>query len=517
MRDQANNWLWTELCQALAYTPAYALSHLLDPSIFHFFSGQQKADKNAALHIYLVYDVSANTPKLIILDDGAGYYKEDLETLSEFNGQQARGWKQWIRAFLWLANSIKVYTKRTEANHTHLLSFECTNETGLSVQKLVAYAGDEFVQRTKLQHGSLLQLNCRTVWTQAEFINAVHTLNRIYHKYVNAGRLLIHAAYREQGVFYDCFNATNPVPIASYKEAKALAPLERPLFFGDGLTHQKTPIQTVVTLGDKKIDIRGYGAILAAPAQKEAGIFCYVTNKLFRGATVNSAFKPVEIFGGPQALANGALYAELEFRGIQTTLTGDDFALTEPERKELIAALTAAFGSCTDLGPTNKLTAQINTVYRYTRERDYGDTIISKDEAVAPAKQVTADVLSAMRLTKSIIDVDVKTVKKNRHDIDVYSIKDEYGKDYVVQLVRASAKEAGGSWFKKKYAPDGSIVVYYNTEHPFLKVFSSNKKTQSAFYEFVIYYVLAEERAVSEGASVEELKLLINAYLRRER
>lgn len=94
MGASGGNRLWADLCRDLAYAPAYAVSHLLDPGIFHFFGETNKASGGDALNVYLVYDSADDARKLIVLDDGAGYYREDLEALSEFEGVQARGWKQ---------------------------------------------------------------------------------------------------------------------------------------------------------------------------------------------------------------------------------------------------------------------------------------------------------------------------------------------------------------------------------------------------------------------------------------
>lgn len=91
MGSGGGNRLWSDLCRDLAYAPAYAVSHLLDPGVFHFFGGAGARDGESGLGVWLVYDSSPGSEKLIVLENGAGYTDDDLETLADFEETQARG------------------------------------------------------------------------------------------------------------------------------------------------------------------------------------------------------------------------------------------------------------------------------------------------------------------------------------------------------------------------------------------------------------------------------------------
>ncbi|WP_033159859.1 hypothetical protein [Mycoplasmoides alvi] len=502
--------LWTELCKDIPYSPAYAISHLLDPTIFYFFN--ENSTDTSKLTIYLIYDSTLDNEKLLIFDNGVGYGKEDLEQIVDFQHLKAKGWKQWVRAIQWISNGAKIYSKKIEDSETYQLVLSTINND-LIVDPLKAYGAKEFISRTKFGSGSLLQLKISKKWNILEYSQIVAHVNRIFQKYVNLDKIEFKAVYRINNKFYDCSRLDVQPEIETYRKALALNPIQKPkLFVSESNTKGYITIDESINFSNYKIGIKGFVGILDKPNSDISGIYCFNANKLVRGALTNTSLKPKEIFGSLGNIEYSSIYGELEFNNIPLSITGDNFILTEEEYETIVNLLISIIGKQGDTKEVNKITTQINTEYATTNILN-SKTI---EQNFDNSEENVETIAESMQNTKTIIDLQVETVKRNKKETNIYSIKDEYGKDYKIQLIPANNKETSGCWIKKKYGNDGLIIVYLNQEHPFLKpIVANSKRTYNTFCEFVIYYIMAEERALIEGAGVDELKFLIDNYLRK--
>ncbi|WP_027119840.1 hypothetical protein [[Mycoplasma] testudinis] len=500
--ETKSNRLWTELCKDIPYDPAYAISHLLDPSVFHFISRPQ--DDFKKITFFLIYDAANENKRILIFDNGMGYTKAEIQDFNNYETIAAKGWKQWFRALQWLGNNTKIYNQKKDEQTGTIISFE-TKRNHFSQLSQSQCPSNEFYSRTKFNHGVLLQINEAKTWTLKEFQNIVNTVNKIYQKYVNLDKINFHAIYRMENKFYDC-STSEPVEIVSYRKAEPFKPIKKPELFQFNKNQKQVIINEKIDFENRTISIKGIAGILKNPDYETAGIYCYSGNKLVLGAKPNSNFKPAPIFGSNEDVEYSSLYSELEFSNLPVAITGDKFQISAENWNRITLLLTKIIGKQGDFKTPDKLTTQVNTVYQSTN--------VLPIATVEQYSTVSENIIDALRSTNAIIDVQMETVKKNKREANLYSIKDEYGKEYKIQLIRASNREASGYWIKKKYVDD-SIVVYFNFEHPFFRPIISNKRSYNTFCEFVIYYVIAEERAIVEGCSVEELKLLIDNYLRK--
>lgn len=518
----SNNVLWTELCKEIPYSPAYAISHLIDPSIFYFFS--EDSTDQSKLTIYLIYDSTIDNEKLLIFDNGVGYNKEDLQQIINFENLNTKGWKQWIRAIQWISNSAKIYSKKIEDSETYQIVLSTINNE-LKIDPIKNYGAKEFISRTKYGSGSLLQLKVNKKWSISEYSEIVAQVNKIFQKYVTLEKIEFKAVYRFDNKFYDCSNCNNQPEIDSYRKSLPLPQIVKPkLFVNQNNNKGYITIDEKIDFPNYKIGIRGFVGILEKPDVDKAGIYCFNANKLVRGALTNTSLKPKEIFGSISNLEYSSIYGELEFSNIPLSILGDNFILSENEYKKIIETLTLIIGKQGEINNGNKITTQVNTNYQNTTTNILNTkTIEHISKALDNNDNYNEDgyvdiesITESLRATKTIIDLHVETVKRNKRDTNIYSIKDEYGKEYKIQLIPSNNKETSGCWIKKKYGNDGLIIIYFNQEHPFLKqMVASSKRTYNKFCEFVIYYIMAEERALLEGASVDELKFLIDTYLRK--
>ena len=503
----SKNKLWVELCKELPYSPAYAISHLIDPSIFHFFNSIDIANDDDLLTVYIIYDSNPDCEKLLIFDNGMGYTNNELNALIDYESVTAKGWKQWIRAVQWISNQTKVYTRRKgERYSSHLI---VDNDGGeFTIHPITKLDPQEFISKTKFETGALFQIDVNKKWTKPEFSEIVHQVNKIYQKYVNLDKVAFKAIYRENGIFYDCNEPNKFVEVNSYRKAKILGHVMRPKLYTDENNEKRVLIQEKLKVKNNVILIKGYAGILNQPSFEHSGIYCYSSNKLVRGVLPYTSWKPKEIFGSESDNEHNVIIAELEFSNVQVNITGDDFIISETVQNKIAKLLASIIGEQGDLKSPKKLTTKVNTVYQNVSQS-------MPIQTVEQYRTVSEQIVDSLRTTQAIIDVNVETVKKNKREANVYCIKDEYGKEYNIQLIRATNKEANGCWIKKKTTDDGVISVYFNYEHPFLRPIISSKRSYNAFCEFVIYYIMAEERAIDEGAGVEELKLLIDNYLRK--
>ncbi|WP_027124175.1 hypothetical protein [Mycoplasmoides pirum] len=504
---QTSNKLWTELCKDIPYSPAYAISHLIDPSIFHFFN-ENDLDTNQ-LTIYMIYDSTIDNEKLLIFDNGVGYSKNELEQLIQFESITTKGWKQWLRALQWISNGAKIYSKKIEDSETYQIVFN-NDQNQLTIDPLKSYGAKEFISRTKFGSGSLFQIKINKKWNIKEFSEIINQVNKIFQKYVNLKKIEFKAVYRKDNIFYDCADIKNPIEIDTYRKATSLKPIQRPKLFVDKDNENHISIDEKINLFNYTIGIKGFVGILETPDPNNSGIYCFHANKLVKGALTNTSLKPKEIFGALTDIEYSCIYGELEFSNIPVSITGDNFVINEDEYKEIVNLLTNIIGKQGETSKNKTITSKVNTEYEETMNILTSKTIeysnYNDDENIE----------DSIRSTKAIIDLKVETVRKNKKETNVYSIKDEYGKEYKIQLVASNNRETSGCWIKKKYGNDGLIIVYFNQEHPFLKpIVLSSKKAYNTFTEFVIYYVMAEERAIIEGAGVDELKFLIDNYLRK--
>ncbi len=506
--SSSTNKLWTELCKDIPYSPAYAISHLIDPSIFHFFN-ENDLD-TTQLTVYMIYDAADSNEKLLIFDNGVGYSKNELEQLTEFDALTAKGWKQWIRALQWISNGAKIYSKKIEDPETYQLIF-ANDASQLTAEPVKSYSAKEFISRTKFGSGSLFQIKVNRKWNIQEFSEIAAQVNKIFQKYVNLKKIEFKAVYRKDNVFYDCADPQKFIEISTYRKAESLKPVQRPKLFVDTDRENHVAIDEKMTLASgRSISVKGFVGILEKPDAAHSGIYCFQGNKLVRGVLTNTSLRPQEIFGTTSDIEYSCIYGELEFAHLPVSITGDNFVLTNGEYQEIVNLLASIVGRCGEAGDSKKITAKVNTEYSATMNILASKTIEYQDDAEG------SEISDSMRSTRAIIDLQVETVKKNKRETQVYTIKDEYGKEFRIQLVGSNNKEASGLWFKKKYGNDGLIIVYFNEEHPFLRpIVQSSKRAYNTFAEFLIYYVMAEERAIAEGASVDELKFLIDNYLRR--
>lgn len=497
-----SNQIWSELCKELPYVPAYAISHLLDPSIFHFINNVDHHVEK--LTFFIIYDAMNEIRRLLMFDNGLGYSRKEIANFINYETIGSRGWKQWIRALQWIGNNSKIYNQNQDAENGNITVIQ-SNREQFEILSQSECSSKEFYSRTKFQHGTLLQINDVKKWTLKEFQNIVFTINRIYQKYVNLDKINFHAIYRVDNKFFDC-SSPDPIEVASYRNALPIQPVKKPELFRLNETDYQLTINEKIDLENRTITIKGYAAILNSPNYEKAGIYCYSSNKLVLGAIANSNFKPAKIFGTNEDVEYSSLYAELEFSNLPVAITGNKFSVSEENWNKITDLLTKIIGEQGDFKTPDKLTTKINTVYQSTN--------VLPLTTVKQYSQISENIIDSLRSTNAIIDVQMETVKENKQEANMYSIKDEYGKEYKIQLIRATNQDASGYWIKKKYVDD-LIVVYFNYEHPFFRPIISNKRSYNTFCEFVIYYVIAEERAIVEGCSVEELKLLIDNYLRK--
>lgn len=501
-----DNKLWAELCKELSYSPAYAISYLIDPSIFYFLNNKTISN-DKKLNIYIIYDSTLNNEKLLIFDDGVGFTKLDLESLKNYELLSIKGWKQWIRALQWIGNGAKIYSKHIDENYCNYLVYKYENNQ-LKVSKFSTYDSNEFVSRTKFNNGVLFQIQIDYKWSINEYCIIVEQLNKIFQKYVNTNKISFKAVYRGNNEFFDCSDKNNLISISSYRKALPLKKINKPNLISIN-ENSKILINEKIELNKTTITINGYAGILEKPNNKDSGIYCFSGNKLILGVLPYSALKPEEIFGTYNNNEYNSIYCELEITNLPLKITGDGFLLSHEDRQKIIDTLSSIIGKQGETQNFNKITTLINTKYKNKTE-------IVTLETIKEYGTLGDDILNSMKITKAIIDVKVETIKNNNRESNLYSIKDEYGKEFKIELIRATNKETSGYWIKKKYSDTGIIYIYFNYEHPFLRPIISSKRSYNTFCEFIIYYIMAEEKAINEGASVEELKILINNYLRKD-
>lgn len=494
------NKLWIELCKEIPYEFSYALSHLIDPTIFHIIN--EIETNNKKVEIYVIYD--ANNQRLLIFDNGSGLTLKEIYKITNFETTTSKGWKQWIRAMQWLSNNAKIYSQRIDEENGYIFSIRSQIEN-FEISNIKKVSKNEFVSRTKFTNGLLMQIDINKKLSIKEFQMHCQTLNSIYQKYVNLDKVGFKAIYRQSDKFFDC-SKLEPAEINSYRKAEFLKHIQKPEFFEYQANNKKLIINEKIDLDNRTINIKGYAAILKNPNCEISGIYCYSSNKLIMGALPNSTYKPYKIFGDNQDNEFNSLYAEIEFTNVPISITGDKFKINEITENKIVNLLTSILGKQGETNASKSLTGKINTVYQ--------STAVLPIETIEQYSNLSENIIDSLRVTNAIIDVKLEQIKKNKKEVNLYTIKDEYGKEYKIQLIRATNKEASGYWIKKKYADD-AILVYFNYEHPFFRPIISSKRSYNAFCEFIIYYIIAEERAINEGASVEELKILIDNYLRK--
>lgn len=494
------NKLWTELCKEIPYEFSYALSHIIDPTIFHIIN--ELDTNNKKVEIYIIYD--ANNERLLVFDNGSGLTLKEIYKITNFETTNSKGWKQWIRAMQWLSNNAKIYSQRIDEENGYIFSIKSQIDN-FEISNIKKVSKNEFVSRTKFNNGLLMQIDVNKKLNIKEFQMHCQTLNNIYQKYVNLDKVGFRAIYRHSDKFFDC-SQSEPAEISSYRKAEFLKHIPKPEFFEYQANNKKLIINEKIDLDNRTINIKGYAAILKNPNGEVSGIYCYSSNKLIMGALPNSTYKPYKIFGDNQDNEFNSLYAEIEFTNVPISITGDKFKINEVTENKIINLLTSILGKQGETNASKSLTGKINTVYQ--------STAVLPIETIEQYSNVSENIIDSLRVTNAIIDVKLEQIKKNKKEVNLYTIKDEYGKEYKIQLIRATNKEASGYWIKKKYVDD-AILVYFNYEHPFFRPIISSKRSYNAFCEFIIYYIIAEERAINEGASVEELKILIDNYLRK--
>lgn len=496
------NKLWIELCKEMPYEFSYALSHLIDPTIFHIIN--EVENNQQKVEIYIIYDDNNDNQRLLIFDNGSGLTLKEIYKITNFETNASKGWKQWVRTLQWLSNNAKIYSQRINEENGYIFSVKSQIEN-FEVGPIKKVSKNEFSSRTKFNNGLLMQIDISKKMSIKEFQENCQTLNRIYQKYVNLDKVGFKAIYRSYNTFFDC-SQSEPTEINSYRKAEFLKHIKKPEFFEYQDNNKKLIINEKIDLDNRTINIKGYAAILKKPNYELSGIYCYSSNKLIMGALPNSTYKPYKIFGNNQDNEFNSLYAEIEFTNVPISITGDKFKIDETTENKIVNLLASILGNKGETNASKSLTGKINTVYQ--------STTVLPIETIEQYSNLSENIIDSLRVTNAIIDVKLEQIKKNKKEVNLYTIKDEYGKEYKIQLIRATNKEAGGYWIKKKYIED-TILVYFNYEHPFFRPIISSKRSYNAFCEFIIYYIIAEERAINEGASVEELKILIDNYLRK--
>lgn len=84
-----SNQIWSELCKELPYVPAYAISHLLDPSIFHFINNVDHHVEK--LTFFIIYDAMNETKRLLMFDNGLGYSRKEITNFINYETIGSRG------------------------------------------------------------------------------------------------------------------------------------------------------------------------------------------------------------------------------------------------------------------------------------------------------------------------------------------------------------------------------------------------------------------------------------------
>lgn len=248
-------------------------------------------------------------------------------------------------------------------------------------------------------------------------------------------KINFHAIYRVDNKFFDC-SSPDPIEVASYRNALPIQPVKKPELFRLNETDYQLTINEKIDLENRTITIKGYAAILNSPNYEKAGIYCYSSNKLVLGAIANSNFKPAKIFGTNEDVEYSSLYAELEFSNLPVAITGNKFSVSEENWNKITDLLTKIIGEQGDFKTPDKLTTKINTVYQSTN--------VLPLTTVKQYSQISENIIDSLRSTNAIIDVQMETVKENKQEANMYSIKDEYGKEYKIQLIRATNQDASG-------------------------------------------------------------------------
>lgn len=227
----------------------------------------------------------------------------------------------------------------------------------------------------------------------------------------------------------------------------------------------RKPISIVL---DDGISANGYAALRARGSTREAGFALFKNDRLVQGSA-DEAWRPPEVFGGPNTYRSQRLFGELHLEGLDVAFSKDGFIWGERE-EEFLDKLREKL----DEGPLRLLQQAEN--YRALRQSD--DQLVSAERAVAR----TAD---AVARSSAAIERQVEAGRESPTPTELAPVLEPFtqsrcltvlGRQWEV-TIEAVNDGQGGEWLRVSNQTsagelDQKIRARVSLTHPFMLQFA---------------------------------------------
>lgn len=456
---------WITSRQAIPFKTSYALSNFIDLTICEIAD-----DFSQNPVIYFILSNQNEQQDIIYFDNCCGKKLNWFKKIHNLDIANDKITKALFNALIWLSDFTKILTNsgqqsiKCKIDLSHIIK---TNKIDIFIGK-----NDEFTKKTSFKNGTLYLIkNLKKRISFQKWCETGKEIAEIYQRYLN--KIKINWIYLEHDKIID---ATNGKLISNIAEANALKYFNQEKV---GNENKTVSINTIIDSKTKKFKINGLVWLRdEAKKTKISKILCFTNDKLINTMQIIDE--------------NNNFDCELDIDGLEISEEENNYDWTNDEinfvKKEIINALER-----------NKVNKCDNTT----------------TDLVNEFNNFAQNITDSLKSTKFILNVKNDENPKDIIDKVTYEIVNEYGGAINIRIIQDNQLNSQNNCWIQKQKEDNTITVIVNFEHPFFKPFLRLKSFYQFIIKFIICYVLAEEKAINEGSNVEELKLLIDSYLRR--